>query len=173
VEPVPYVFKRLVSNYAGCVGLSFENAAVANRTGVRELLYLKETEEALPNYYDQIGSLKPNVIMKHAASIPNFHKHLAKITVNTITLSDLLAKYSVEKIDLLHIDAEGYDFEIIKQLDFQRFTPALILFEHKHLDVTENMQCKQYLRALNYRLVVEAGNTAACRFTLPKQYTVN
>jgi len=31
------------------------------------------------------------------------------------------------------IDTEGYDYEVLKQIDFQRFRPSLVIYERVHL----------------------------------------
>ena len=48
-----------------------------------------------------------------------------------ISLDKLIDKYSVSKIDLLQIDTEGYDYEIISNMDFSRIKPRIIHFEHE------------------------------------------
>ena len=53
-----------------------------------------------------------------------------KEKVPCISLSDLFKKHQVAKIDLLQIDTEGYDLEIILNLDFQVIKPQIIHFEH-------------------------------------------
>ncbi|MBK7697246.1 MAG: FkbM family methyltransferase [Saprospiraceae bacterium] len=42
-------------------------------------------------------------------------------------------------IDLLHIDTEGYDWEILKQLRLAKYFPRPIIFEHKHLSPSKRM----------------------------------
>ena len=34
---------------------------------------------------------------------------------------------------LLHVDAEGHDYEVLKTLDFAKHAPLSIFVEHKHL----------------------------------------
>ena len=51
-------------------------------------------------------------------------------TVPAITLTALLDQHSVAQLDLLQVDTEGYDFEILQMIDFQRIKPAIIHFEH-------------------------------------------
>ena len=63
---------------------------------------------------------------KETGEEPAFYKTL----VPCLSLKDLLLKHNLEKVDFLHIDCEGYDFEIIKQIDFSsRFRPSLICYE--------------------------------------------
>ncbi|MDE2260567.1 MAG: FkbM family methyltransferase [Betaproteobacteria bacterium] len=52
-------------------------------------------------------------------------------TMETHTLTDILdqSRFSGRTIDLLNIDAEGYDIHVLKGLDFVRYAPELILVE--------------------------------------------
>ena len=51
------------------------------------------------------------------------------------TLSHLMESYSTEKkIDLLDIDAEGLDLEVLKGIDFEKYTIDLIMIEVHHYD---------------------------------------
>jgi FkbM family methyltransferase len=164
VEPIKYVFERLLHNYTGYPRLIFENVAIADQTGSRQFWYLQETEENLPAFYDQLGSFDPEVILKHAKAIPDIKKYLVTEYVKCLTLSDLIKKHRVTKIDLFHLDTEGYDFDIIMQIDFHIFNPHVILFEHKHLSPKDSKHCAAYLNGNGYKLIVEAGNTAAYKF---------
>jgi FkbM family methyltransferase len=58
------------------------------------------------------------------------YKIKGKITVNTMTIGDVLDKYTSGIFpDLLSIDAEGYDFEIIKMIDWEKSAPKIICVE--------------------------------------------
>jgi hypothetical protein len=50
--------------------------------------------------------------------------------VQCISLNSLLKEHQVTKVDLLQIDTEGYDLEIILNLDFKVIKPKIIHFEH-------------------------------------------
>jgi hypothetical protein len=58
----------------------------------------------------------------------------------------------IDKIDLLHVDTEGHDYRILRQLDFARFSPALVIYEHKHLTTEERIAARQLLQSRGYRL---------------------
>lgn len=58
------------------------------------------------------------------------HKIKKKITVNTITVIDIVNKYSNGDFPcLLTLDAEGYDFEILKTIDWEKTAPKIICVE--------------------------------------------
>ncbi|HLO15284.1 MAG TPA: FkbM family methyltransferase [Anaerolineales bacterium] len=58
------------------------------------------------------------------------YKIKGKITVNTLTINDVLERYTAGVFpDLLSIDAEGYDFEIIKMINWEKSVPKIICVE--------------------------------------------
>ncbi len=50
--------------------------------------------------------------------------------VKCISLSNLVKEQSIEHIDLLQIDTEGYDYEILKSINFNEIKPSIVSFEH-------------------------------------------
>ena len=60
-------------------------------------------------------------------------------------------------IDLLQIDVEGYDYEIIKMIDFERVKPLIIHFEHGHLPIEQFEECLEVLIKQGYAISVEDG----------------
>lgn len=56
-----------------------------------------------------------------------------KYEVQTISMHDLLVKYSAPKyIDYLSIDTEGSEYEILKAFDFNEFSFGIITVEHNY-----------------------------------------
>jgi FkbM family methyltransferase len=162
VEPVPSIFKRLQENYKGYQGLNFENVAIAQEEGLRSFYRLKENDNpSMPVWYDQLGSFNKEVIQKHRSQIPNLDKYLIEEEVRCIPFMALLKKHSVSRIDLLHIDAEGYDYEIIKMIDFTKVKPAAILYEHRHLSEEDKNECTELLKAHGYKLSIVGADTFA------------
>ena len=130
VEPVPSTYENLRKNYEGCDNLTFRNVAIADEVGVKKFFYVNRKDECGVPLDTEIGSFREDIIRKHSW-IPNFDKYFSEMDVETTTFDLLTA--NVDHIDLLHIDAEGYDFEIIKTINFDRITPSMILYEHTHL----------------------------------------
>ena len=54
---------------------------------------------------------------------------MVKEPVNCITFKDLKDKYNINKIDLLQVDCEGYDYDIFKQIWSEEFRPAIVKIE--------------------------------------------
>ena len=55
---------------------------------------------------------------------------LYEVITKCISLSDLIKEQNIKHIDLLQIDTEGYDYQILKSIDFTIVKPTIISFEH-------------------------------------------
>lgn len=154
IEPVRYLYEKLVANYEGCHGLSFENAAVDKENGKKNFYYIRSVSGGgRMAWYEKLGSFSKEHALKHRDKIPDFDARLVEELVPCITFANVCRKYGVEKIDLLHIDAEGYDFEIIKTVPFDSVKPRMILYENKHLSAGDKSACKQLLRSRGYKFI--------------------
>ncbi|HVX25700.1 MAG TPA: FkbM family methyltransferase [Parafilimonas sp.] len=161
VEPVPYLFERLLDNYRHAKNLFFENAAIADPTAELTFFRLVETP-GLPVWHTLLGSFRKDVILRHREEIPNIEDLILEEKINVISFNDLMKKYSVSRISLLFIDTEGYDFEIIKTINFENYEIENILFENKHLSPEEQNDCLVYLKAKGFNtFVTHGGDTLA------------
>ncbi len=153
VEPVPYLFKRLKETYAGQVGIAFENVAIGAEDGYKTFYRIKENAEPQnPYYYEYLGSFRKEVVLKHRYLIPHFDKYFMSEEIRCVSFTTLIDTHGVQKIDVLHIDTEGYDYEIIKTIPFERIRPHMILYEHSHLSATDKRACQVLLKEKGYRL---------------------
>ena len=163
LEPVRYLFDRLVANYRDVDGLVFVNKALAEQDGRRTLFRLRETTDALPKWYQQIGSLQRQVILSHSHAIPHIEDYLIEEEVDCISFSKLVYLYNVKNLDLILIDTEGYDLNILRTIDFERFRPSLIIYEEKHLSNAERAEAHRLLSSYGYVVHPIGANAAATR----------
>jgi FkbM family methyltransferase len=154
IEPVPYLFEKLLETYQGFEGLLFENAAIYERDGLKKFYQLKEnTDPESPIWYSLLGSFKKEILYKNIQWTPALNKYVYCDYVKCLTFTSILNKYQIEEIDLLHIDTEGYDYEIIKSIPFSRLKPKIILFEHIHLTKSNLKKCITLLSKNGYSIV--------------------
>jgi len=151
VEPIPYIFERLKKAYKNKKGILLENAAISNMNGERDFWYIKKTKE-LRSGEDQIGSFDKKVTLKSIRECGFSKKYLVKGKIKCLTLKKLLDKHKIKKIDVFSIDTEGFDYEIIKQIDFKKFKPKLIIFEHCHLNLKDKKACFELLINEGYKI---------------------
>ena len=76
-----------------------------------------------------ISSFEINHLIKHGVS----KSHIKEEKVNSLSIEDLLKKYSFTQLDLLMVDAEGYDGDIIIDFLSSNSLRPLIIFEYIHI----------------------------------------
>jgi FkbM family methyltransferase len=164
VEPVDYVFQRLTKAYRAFPPsrIKLENAAIAEITGTKKFWHLKQTG-GLPPGYDQIGSFDKSHVLKHRDMFPTLENYLVSKEIPCITFADLLRKHGGQIPDLVFIDTEGFDYEVIKQIDLKTNPPKIIIFENAHLSKDDHKSCNELLRTNGYEIAEEDCNTVATR----------
>ncbi|MEQ6118840.1 FkbM family methyltransferase [Reichenbachiella sp. MALMAid0571] len=146
VEPVPYLFNKLKFTYPSDLRFVFENAAIND--GVKQTFYTVDPEVGrylpnLPLWVNGISSFNKNHIIKHLDGI--LEPYIAELEIESLSLKELFLKHKIEKLDILHIDAEGYDWKILSQLNLERYHPSIILFEFKHLTFSDQEESVHFL----------------------------
>jgi FkbM family methyltransferase len=72
------------------------------------------------------------------------------IVIQSKTWNTFTRDMSIHTIDLLILDCEGYEFEILKSIDFSTIKPKVIRYEYKHISNKE--ECDAYLISRGYRI---------------------
>jgi FkbM family methyltransferase len=143
VEPQRLEFEKLKETYRQHQDrLIFENAAICDRDGTCTLHRVKDSERSA-DWERGFASLLPRFASD---------RFIAE-TVPCITFDTLLRRHGVSRVDLLQIDAEGYDFEILKLVDFKKIRPWMIRYEHRHLMPRDKHACRVYLERRGYRIL--------------------
>lgn len=100
----------------------------------------EKIEDAFQNGIVQINCSKFGIEIPQDKS-----KWISEENVEVISPKTLLKKFGIGKIDLLQIDAEGYDLEVIRIFDIEKTNPEAIIFENVGL---EEMEYQVYLKKL-------------------------
>jgi FkbM family methyltransferase len=113
-------------------------------------------------YYHQkspINTLDKNVSDKQNSKIEKI------IKIKTDTLSNVLDKTSINNIDILSIDVEGFELKVLKGLDFNKYIPKVIIVEfldleakkweiqYNNFDKIINSDLYQFIISKNYKFV--------------------
>jgi FkbM family methyltransferase len=153
VEPQKKEFERLTINYRDSDRLRFENVAIAETGGLRPLYKVKD-EKIEADWQRGLASLvaRPAVAKQDMITTE---------MVPCITFNTLLNQHHVERIDLLQIDVEGYDYELLKLFDFGRMRPRLIRYEHRHLRPSDKSFCRMHLQREGYEILEMEYDTGA------------
>jgi FkbM family methyltransferase len=150
VEPQPDVFARLVENYKSCADrLIFENVAISSDKSEFVLYKAPAGLVADGIYASSVASTNPVTIARQLKISP---KQLEKIVTPSLTLDELLAKHGLSHIQILQIDAEGYDWQVLRSLSLESSTPSIIQFETGHLTNAECNKAVEHLTNHGYEI---------------------
>jgi FkbM family methyltransferase len=156
VEPIPEMFDRLVASFLGHTGIRFERAAIADEDGTVEMVRIPpaavERGELGPALLGMSSRLPPRNALTSARARAVFARHGESIRVPATTLPSLLARHGVERVDVLHVHVEGYEWEVLRQFDFDRFRPVVVRLETSHLPAAERAEAREHLAARGYAL---------------------
>lgn len=156
VEPIREHFEKLVAAYSGQTGLSFANVAIAGHSGTVKMHRVpseRVAEGSVPRWGLGAASFYTD---RNALGFDEVREFVVAEEVPCMTLPELLASYNVERIDVLQIDAEGFDYHVLKQLDFDRYRPKVINMEIVNIPKAERTAAKRMLDAAGY-LYVKGG----------------
>lgn len=155
IEPQPRIFQELVANYTDQSQLAFENALIFDEQ--RDDVSLFTVRPDASGGDDRLhvmarldrGSLVRE-LREHGVVDPD--AAIEELKVPAWNPNALFEKHGLAAFDVLVIDAEGYDFEIVKTIDLERYRPALVYFEFTHLTPAEQRQCLTLLAGHGYRM---------------------
>jgi hypothetical protein len=111
---------------------------------------------------DQLPSVELDVLQANARQFGASDKPAVAETVASFSLATLLHRHQIDRLDLLVIDTEGWDWRILRQFDLARLRPKLILFEHQHLSAEARGGAHEFLARHDYGWAETAeGDTLA------------
>ena len=147
VEPIKEYFDQLKKNYKGSKNIFFENLAISVKDQIN---YLYKVKTKYLEKYDEhikgISSFDFNHLIKHGVK----KKHITKEKIESISIVKLFEKYNFD-INLLFIDAEGYDAKIaIDLLQNSNFKPIIVI-EYVHVPLSTIKNLNNLLTEKNYR----------------------
>lgn len=163
VEPDPNNFIKLKESYNDLSGLIFENTGIAPESGTLVFYKLKQISTDEPAWYDQIGSFDEATFQKNISYIKGLDNRIEKISLPVLTFEDLMAKHRAENVDLLQLDTEGFDYRILRSIDFRKYPVRLIIFETEWMSQFELRELVAWLRNLRYQIFCSGGDHIAIR----------
>jgi FkbM family methyltransferase len=161
VEPIPEAFEALTKNYGNNPNLKFINAAIAEEDGVRTLYsFRRDTGFQGGTLY---SSFRRDVLLRNTRFIPETARQVVEVPVKCLSMASLLREAAGNAVDLLLIDTEGFDFNILKMIDFSVLLPPIIAYEHAHLSKSDMIAATELLLSQGYRLTRDNLDTIAYR----------
>jgi FkbM family methyltransferase len=164
IEPNPFAFARLQKTYEGLSNVTLIQTAIGERDGEAHLYRIKKTDKADSeiDFALQVASF----YRKHLERHDRKPHEIERITVPCRSLASLVAELGLTKIDLLQIDAEGFDAAVVRMALNMSVRPDCINFEHIHLKRADRQPLFDLLKAKGYLLGYDAWNILALQMPL-------
>lgn len=165
VEPMPPFFEKLKKNYSDARGLIFENVGVGDKEGEFDFYHLP-AEYNEPQWLQQIGSFsRDSLVVNLKDTHPDLIGHIQHRRINAVTLNELMRKHTVSDIDVLNIDAEGFEYRILKDMNKLASKPCAILFEWGCMNKNDLSNLLNVLQQNDYTLFTSSGDMVALHKT--------
>ena len=82
-----------------------------------------------------IGSFDKNHLISHRSKRFLIEDNdIDKVVIKTLRFKDLVKKHSITEIEKIIIDVEGFEYEILSDIDLGEIKINSIMFEYKHFD---------------------------------------
>lgn len=156
VEPLDEFFRKLQLNY------SFYDKVEPVRYAIhpteQEMIMFKLNPLKYGDYGFWAGGIA-SFNKKHLISHNILDEDIIEEVVPCINLMKLIFEKNLKDLDYLQIDTEGFDFQILKMIDFKAISPKLIRFEYASLSESELSESKEILK--NYTLEQDGSDVFA------------
>lgn len=148
VEPMELHNQDLLNHYGWVENLFLENLVVERESG-KEVEFYYHIDDG-PKY--EVASLiREHIYPRH----PNLSDEgIRSFKIMTININDLFYKHKLTEIDILFIDAEGFDDEIIFSIDFEKFNIKKLYFENLHI---KRVEVYDFLISKGYSITKNVG----------------
>ena len=161
IEPVKSYFEELKSNYLNFPNIVPVNMAVFHQKDVLDIYKINPEKSSI--YPDWV---------KGIASFDKMHHKKLKINEEDIIIEKVKADHLMNiigsnfngdyyNVDLFQVDTEGFDYEVIKMIDFKKLHPKIIKFEFVNLEPSNREKLNKLLQDEKYILFNEGGDTIA------------
>lgn len=158
VEPLPYFFARLKLNYADSPSITPLNIALHPTADTFDIYSVNPKElYKYPHWVSGIASFNKEHLIQNSVN----ESDLVADAVACKSLSKLIGEYGLQELDYLQIDTEGFDYEIIKMIDFRQVKPKLIKFESVHLSAEKKLATVKLLKSHGYKIIDERRDMIA------------
>ena len=168
IEPQQIPFEKLNETYRGFKNFNFIKGCVGKK-GRMEFYYFNSNYEEYckkNNLRFTNGTnslLKENLSRRLIKYNLNPNTYISKFNLEVFPLYDLMKNNNLnldnyKDIDLLQIDAEGYDDEVIYNSQIDLFKPRYINFEHKNLTKEKLENLTSFLNKNSYECLIYKRN---------------
>jgi len=139
VEPSTHLFKLLQQN-RNCI---FYNGCISDKDGKVQFMSVEGA--------DTLSAIADEINDQHRKRVTDYGDKYKIQEVDCLTLNSLLEQHSFKKIDFLSIDTEGTELNVLKGLDFDKYSVNLIAVENNY---SENV-IEQYMNSKGFSLLAK------------------
>jgi FkbM family methyltransferase len=149
-EPIPHWYNELQNNYKECNKVNTYNHAISEKNDSIQMYWVdpKKHGNKVPDWYYGHSSINYDNAPGHNWGIENSSDIL---TVQSKTFDTVVKEYGIDKIDIYVSDTEGYDINILRQVDFERFSPKLMHIESNKIKDDDMEYLKNILSKYDYK----------------------
>jgi FkbM family methyltransferase len=161
VEPVPPYFAELRKAYEG-LPVVLENVAIHRTESKMTIHFLDAAKANLPAWAKGVGSFDKSKL-ETLSELPQRGDALTQIEVDCFPLETVVERSGLDRIDVFMVDVEGYDAEIVRQIDFDAWKVRVVIFEHKLLSKEDMADCLALLDSHGFKRVQDRYDVIATR----------
>jgi FkbM family methyltransferase len=154
VEPQPALAAALRDRFKSDPGMQVVECAVGDSKGALPFYFVDDPLRALPDWVSQIASFDKSHLEKFIHQVPRLREYLREVQVEVDTPDGICRRHGIERLDLLMIDVEGWDWNVIRLFPFERIRVELVVFEHRHLSREHRCAAVRRLLSLGFRVQV-------------------
>ena len=128
------------------------NCALSDKKTYKKLYFVDDFSPLNTLDLNHLNFLKENFLLKK--------KDFKEKKIRTENVNNILKKYNFYKIDFLNIDLEGFEYEVIKSIDFKKYQINLICIEildHNESSKNKSQMIKQILKKNHFKILKKIG----------------
>lgn len=140
IEPIPELAEQCRHNRPHCLVENFALVSSDYPSDNVEMVYCNLMSVVK-------GGMSNEDEQKHIQSGEQFLSQSEKVYITNVpvtTLSTILDKHQIERIDLLSLDVEGYEAQALRGLDLDRHRPEFMLIEVRSKEEIESVISNYY-----------------------------
>lgn len=174
LEPIPHYYQELKNYYQNYNNVFTYNYAITNKTGTDYINFIPDNP-SMPAWLKGCSSfftdrnILSGFIMWDTNGLPiqkynqehvlsYIKQYTQKIPVNCITFNDFITKFNIPNIDVLVIDTEGYEYQILKQINLNKYPIPVIILEYIYLPQPSKNGVKSIFARNHYHISYTHNN---------------
>jgi FkbM family methyltransferase len=162
VEPLADMFALLSKTYNDCTNVICANVAITERTGPLHLYRVRPDEIAKHNLGEWVHGITSAVkgpVLSYLGDL------VSDEVVDGLSFDDFVIKFRLRNFDVLQIDTEGFDWNILKQIDLKKYDVRVAQVEIINLMPCDRLEVFSFFRDAGYLFDCEFGEVVAVSST--------